>query len=148
MPISLPVHSSLQNSGSTGATERINYDPPTGYLPAPALAHLFTLAPALRGKLHFPFECLPLLMLCSAVINLLNKGPICLTQKMKLRFPRPVIKMNITHGEKKTALTEEKQRKLLLRDEPAPPPPLPLLPGLRLLSHLYFYPYFFSSAHL
>ncbi len=95
-------------------TERINYDPPTGYLLAPALAHLFTLAPALRGKLHFPFECLPLLMLCSAVINLLNKGPICLTQKMKLRFPRPVIKMNITHEEKKNSFNRGKTEKTLV----------------------------------
>lgn len=55
MPISLPVCSALPASGSTGATERINYDPPTGYLPCPALTHLFTLA-LHSGQIAFPIQ--------------------------------------------------------------------------------------------
>lgn len=45
--------SALPALGSTGTTERINYDPPMGYLPAPTLTHLFKLA--LRsGQVEFP----------------------------------------------------------------------------------------------
>lgn len=51
-------------------------------------------------------------MLCITVINLLNKGTICLTQKMKLCFPVLWLRW-ISHVEWKTALTGEKQRKCL-----------------------------------
>lgn len=85
-------------------------------------------------------------MLCSMVINLLNKGTICLTQKkkekMKLCFHVLWLRW-ISHVEWKTALTEEKQRKRLLRDEPAPftcPPTSP--PPLSLIFSLFLQPQF------
>lgn len=41
---------------------------------------------ALRANCISSSKSLPLLMLCSVIINLLNKGTICLTQKMELCF--------------------------------------------------------------
>lgn len=41
---------------------------------------------ALRANCISFFKSLPLLMLCIVIINLLNKGTICLTQKMELCF--------------------------------------------------------------
>lgn len=66
MPISLPVCFALPASGSTGATERINYDPPTGYLPSLAPTHLFTLAVHLR-QITFSFQIF-------AFINVVQHG--------------------------------------------------------------------------
>lgn len=59
---------------------------------------------ALRANCISNFRCLPL-MLRNMIINLLNKGTICLTPKMKLCFS---ILWLISHVEWKTAVTEEK----------------------------------------
>lgn len=77
-------------------------------------------------------------MLCITVINLLNKGTICLTQKMKLCFPVLWLRW-ISHVEWKTALTGEKQRKCLFERWASAPRPL-----LHLLPYTFFFSPFFS----
>lgn len=70
--------SALPALGSTGTTERITDDPPTGYLPSPAPTQPIYTRPALMASCISTFQIFRrLLMLCSTAINLSNNGTIC-----------------------------------------------------------------------
>lgn len=105
MPVGLPVRCSA--SFRLNQNQRINDDPATGH--QPSLARFTRLHQACsQGKLHFPFKYLPLLRLRSVVINLPNKGTICLTYKLELCFAvlwlRWMLRVKLKHVEQRKHL--------------------------------------------